>query len=148
MAGSVMMLVLFPFAQTRADPLAIDQNAWLNYAVIVNVNGKPSNLQIGQFGTLNGISSAQVSGSNDAYIMTHQRGEWNSALLYQSGWNTIVAAVQQGNGSWPGFTHHSTVYRGLQTDEGYLSYFMTGGFSFVSLTDPGHTWYSRFGRGR
>jgi hypothetical protein len=142
------MLALFPIANTHADPLAIDQNAWLNYAVIVNLAGKPSNLQIGQYGTLNGISSAQGSGVNDAYIMTHQRGDWNSAFLYQSGFNTVVGTVQQGGDGWQGHTNHPTVYRGTQTDEGYLSYFMTGGFSFVSLTDPAHTWYSRFGRGR
>ena len=34
------------------------------------------------------------------------------------------------------------------TDEGYLSYFQTGGFSLVTLSDSNHTWISRFGRSR
>lgn len=142
------MLAFFSLANAVADPLAINQNAWLNYAIVVNTPGKPSNLQIGQAGTVNGISSVQLSGVNDAYISTHQSGQWNGALIYQTGWNVVAGAVQQGGDGWSGHTNHTTIYRAAQTDEGYLSYFMTGGFSFVSLTDPSHTWYSRFGRGR
>lgn len=132
----------------NADPLTINQNAWLNYAVVVNTQGKTSNLHLGQTGTVNGISSAQISGTNNAYMTTDQIGEWNASQLYQSGWITVAGVLQQGGDGWPGHMNHPTVYKGYQTDEGYLSYFMTGGFSFVSLTDPAHTWLSRFGRGR
>ena len=147
-AIGLSMFAVFSVANAEADPLAINQNAWLNYAIVVNTPGKPSNLQISQVGTANSISSVQLSGGNDAYILTHQSGQWNNALIYQSGWNVVAGAVQQGGDGWAGHTNHPTVYRAAQTDEGYLSYFMTGGFSFVSLTDPAHTWYSRFGRGR
>jgi hypothetical protein len=143
-----MMLMLLPLAQADAEPLSIDQNAWLNYTVVVVTDKKPSNLQFGQFGTVNGISSVQLSSINDAYIVTRQQGELNSAFLYQSGWNTVAITTQQGGDGWSGFTQHPTTYRAFRTDEGYLSYFLTGGFSFVSLTDPSHTWYSRFGRAR
>ena len=147
LAGSILLLGLCPLAAVKAEPLTINQNAWLNYAIVVNLAGKPSNLQLGQVGTINGISSAQVSGNNDAYLMTHQRGELNGGFIYQSGWNTVTGVVQEGS-DWGGNTRHPTKLVWMQTDEGYLSYFTTGGFSFVSLTDPAHTWYSRFGRGR
>lgn len=148
LAGGISLSALFSLANTAADPLVIDQTAWLNYAVVVNTQEKYSNLNLSQSGTVNGISSVQLSGSNDANIMTHQTGQWNNALVHQMGWNTVAGVVQQSGDGWPGHTNHPTVYQGVQTDEGYLSYFMTGGFSFVSLTDPAHTWYSRFGRGR
>jgi len=145
--GFGVLFALIPVALANAEPIVINQNAWLNYAIVVTKVEHPSNLQIGQIGTVNGISSAQASGLSDAYMMTHQRGKLNGAFLYQSGWNAVSGVVQE-DSDWPGHTRHTTVFNGTQTDEGYLSYFATGGFSLVTLTDTGHTWFSRFGRGR
>lgn len=131
-----------------AEPLTIDQSAWLNYAVIVNTSQKASDLKLNQRGDTNGISSIQLSGYDDAQIYTHQRGRRNAAVMHQRGWVTISRVAQEGPHGPGGYTNLPTHYSGQQTDEGYLSYFMTGGFSLVTLTDQNHTWISRFGRAR
>ena len=131
-----------------AEPLTIDQNAWLNYAVIVNTSQKGSDLKLNQRGDTNGISAVQLSGSEDAQIFTHQRGRRNTGVIHQSGWVTISRVIQEGPHGPGGYRHLPTRFSGQQTDEGYLSYFMTGGFSLVTLTDQNHAWFSRFGRAR
>lgn len=146
-AGGAAMLALV-CTDARAEPLAIDQNAWLNYAVIVNTTNTPSNLALKQRGTINAISSVQLSGTGDAEIQTHQRGRRNASVVHQSGWNTISVGIQEGPGNFEGRTDLPMSLTRTQTDEGYLTYFTTGGFSLVTLTDPNHTWYSRFGRSR
>jgi hypothetical protein len=131
-----------------AQPLEINQSAWLNYAIVVNTTQKDSSLRLNQRGEINGISSAQLSGMGDAEIGTHQRGRRNSAVLYQQGWVTASRVIQEGPHGSGGYTNLPNNYSIRLTDEGYLSYFMTGGFSFVTLTDQNHTWISRFGRAR
>jgi hypothetical protein len=145
-----LLLIAGAGLSTRAyaEPLVIDQNAWLNYAVIVNTAHKDSNLRINQRGDTNGISSVQLSGERDAWIYTHQRGRRNTGVIHQWGWITVSRVVQEGPHGPGGYTNLPTRFAGQQTDEGYLSYFMTGGFSLVTLTDQNHTWMSRFGRGR
>jgi len=145
-AGAALLTLLT--ASANAEPLVIDQSAWLNYAIVVNTVKKEADLRLKQHGTINGISSVQMSGKNDAQLWTHQRGRRNTAIIHQSGWNTISRVVQEGPGRFSGNQHQPVRYIGRQTDEGYLSYFMTGGFSLVALTDANHTWISRFGRAR
>lgn len=147
-AAAVAVTLAVGSTTAHAEPLAIDQSAWLNYAIVVNTTSEGSNLRLKQQGSINGISSVQMSGDNDAQLWTHQRGRRNSAAIYQSGWNTIARVVQEGPGQSSGHTDLPTRYIGRDTDEGYLSYFMTGGFSLVALTDRNHTWISRFGRAR
>jgi hypothetical protein len=135
-------------AAARAEPIAINQDAWLNYAVIANAAQIGSDLRLNQHGTVNGISSVQISGTSDAEIWALQSGRSNTAVIYQSGWNTISRIGQQGPGDFSGHTDLPARYVGRETDDGYLSYFMAGGFSLVTLTDRNHTWISRFGRAR
>jgi hypothetical protein len=135
-------------ASAHGEPLAIDQTAWLNYAIIVNTSKDGSNLSLSQNGVVNGISSIQINTPSDSRIRTHQRGRGNTAVIYQSGWNTISQVVQEGPGHSGGSTSIPTTYVTQGTDEGYLSYFASGGFSLVTLTDANHTWISRFGRSR
>ena len=145
-AGAVALVFLSASAQ--GEPLAIDQTAWLNYAIIVNTSKDGSNVSLTQNGMVNSISSIQIAGTSDVQIRTHQRGKGNTAVVYQSGWNTISQVTQEGPGRSGGSTNQPTTYIGQGTDEGYLSYFASGGFSLVTLTDGNHTWISRFGRTR
>lgn len=146
-AAGVVALVLVS-TSAHGETLMIDQSAWLNYAIIVNASKEGSDVRLGQHGTINGISSVQITTPGDAQIWTHQRGRKNTAVIHQSGWNTISSVVQEGPGSFSGNTDQSTKYIGQSTDEGYLSYFTSGGFSLVTLTDGNHAWISRFGRAR
>lgn len=136
------------FTSAYAEPLEINQNAWLNYTVIVNATEKGSSLVVNQRGEINGISSVQLSGTGDVDILTHQRGRRNAAAVHQHGWITSSIIVQEGPHGPGGYSDNPMSRTIQQTDEGYLAYFQTGGFSLVTLTDPGHTWVSRFGRSR
>lgn len=148
LAAASIVILSFISQAASAEPLAIDQRAWLNYAVIVAATGKQSDVQLSQRGDINGISSVQMSGEKDAILATRQSGKRNTAVTYQSGWMTVLQAAQEGPHGPGGYTNLPTRYISGQTDEGYLSYFMTGGFSLVTLTDQNHTWFSRFGRAR
>jgi hypothetical protein len=131
-----------------AEPLAIDQRAWLNYAIIVNTAGKDSNIRLNQRGNTNGIAAVQLSGDDDARVDAHQRGRRNAGIIHQRGWVTIARVAQEGPHGPGGYRNLPTHYSGQQTDDGYLSYFMSGGFSLATITDQNHTWFSRFGRSR
>ncbi len=133
---------------TCAQTVEINQNAWLNYTVIVNSKKEGSSLTINQRGHINGISSVQIAGEKDAEIIAHQRGRKNSLVLYQQGWITSSVAVQEGPHGPGGYKDLPMSQVVQSTDEGYLSYFQSGGFSLVTLSDPNHTWISRFGRSR
>jgi hypothetical protein len=148
---AVLMLLLSGAGfsnEVGAETLTINQDAWLNYAVIVNTSRKDSDLTLNQRGNTNGISAVQLSGYGDAQIVTHQRGRRNTGVIHQSGWITISRVIQEGPHGPGGYRNLPTLYSGQETSEGYLSYFMTGGFSLVTLTDQNHTWFSRFGRAR
>ena len=145
-SGSVVLLLLATSA--HAETLEINQNAWLNYTVIVNAMNKGSSLSINHRGEKNGISSVQIAGTKDAEIRAHQRGRRNAAVLHQQGWITSSIVIQEGPHGPGGHRDLPMSHAVRETDEGYLSYFQTGGFSLVTLTDPNHTWISRFGRSR
>ncbi|HWV79914.1 MAG TPA: hypothetical protein VNZ50_00660 [Hyphomicrobiaceae bacterium] len=145
-AGAVALVLIS--ASARGETVTIDQKAWLNYAIIVNTSKEGSDLRLSQHGTINGISSVQANTPGDAQIWTHQRGRRNTAVIHQSGWNTLSGVVQEGPGGFSGNTGQPTTYIGQSTDDGYLSYFATGGLSLITLTDANHTWISRFGRTR
>jgi hypothetical protein len=145
-AGAAILALVTTSA--RAEPLVIDQSAWMNYTVIANATKNGSSLKIQQRGEINAISSVQLSGPNDAEIHTHQRGRRNAAVIHQDGWIASSVVVQEGPHGPGGYTNLPMQLTRVQTDEGYLTYFTTGGFSLVSLTDPQHTWFSRFGRSR
>jgi hypothetical protein len=148
LAAASIVILSFISQRASAEPLAIDQSAWLNYAIIVATEGKRSNIRLEQRGEINGIASVQMSRNDDASLWTHQRGRRNAAVIHQSGWITVLRSAQEGPHGPGGYLNLPTRYAGRQTDEGYLSYFMTGGFSLVTLTDQNHTWFSRFGRSR
>lgn len=145
-SGGVALMLLATSA--HAETLEINQNAWLNYTVIVNSTEKGSNISIKHRGEANGISSVQIAGEKDAEILTHQRGRRNAAVLYQQGWITSSIVAQEGPHGPGGYRDMPMSQTVRETDEGYLSYFQAGGFSLVTLTDPNHTWISRFGRSR
>ena len=146
-ALGVALLSLIP-AGAHAETLEINQSAWLNYTVIVNAMNKGSSLSINHRGEKNGISSVQIADTNDAEIRAHQRGRRNAAVLYQQGWITSSIVTQEGSHGPGGHRDLPMSHTVRETDEGYLSYFQAGGFSLVTLTDPNHTWISRFGRSR
>lgn len=127
-----------------ADPAAIEQKAKTNYAVINSGNKAVSDIHIQQSGSINAIASSQTADQNG--IATAQNGQWNTVVIYQEGWIDSSSVLQQGpkggNGNLPTSYHHEI------TDDGYLSYFASGGFSLVTLSDPGHTLTSHFGRYR
>jgi hypothetical protein len=145
--AGVILLALFS-TRARAEQPVIDQFAWLNYAIVVNTLDRKADVGIAQHGTINGISSVQFSGENDAQIQARQKGSRNTAVIYQSGWNVISRVGQDGPNGFAGYTDLPATYWAANVDDGYLSYFMTGGFSLVTLTDANHTWFSRFGRAR
>jgi len=147
-ASASVALLIFLSTEANAQAPAIEQSAWLNYAVVVNAQDRNSDLRVSQRGTINGIASIQLSGNEDAQLQTSQRGRRNTAVIYQSAWNASSRVAQEGQHGFSGLTNLPTRYSVRETDEGYLSYFMTGGFSLVTLTDQNHTWLSRFGRGR
>jgi hypothetical protein len=143
--GVALMLVA---TSARAETLEINQNAWLNYTVIVNAMNKGSSLSINHRGEKNGISSVQIAGTKDTEMWAHQRGRRNAAVFHQQGWITSSVTIQEGPHGPGGYRDLPMSHNVRETDEGYLSYFQTGGFSLVTLTDPNHTWISRFGRSR
>jgi hypothetical protein len=145
-AGAALLALVTTCA--HAEPFVIDQNAWMNYTVIVNTTKNGSSLKINQRGEINAISTVHLAGTNDAEISTHQRGRRNAAVIYQDAWIASAVVVQEGPHGPGGYTNLPMQLTREQTDEGYLTYFTTGGFSLVSLTDPQHTWFSRFGRSR
>ncbi len=147
-AAAVILFLLLSCARAGAEPLTIVQNAWLNYAIVVTTARTDSDVRLNQRGEINAITSVQMSGLDDAALWTHQRGRRNSAVIHQSGWVTVLRSIQEGPHGPGGYTNLPNHYSGQQTDEGYLSYVMTGGFSLVTLTDQNHTWFSRFGRSR
>jgi len=148
-AGAVILILLAPSTHAdSAEPVEINQDAWLNYAVIATTAQNGSDIRLNQHGAVNGISSVQMSGASDAEIWALQSGYSNTAVIYQSGWNTISRIGQQGPGDASGRTDLPARYVGRDTDDGYLSYFMSGGFSLATITDRNHTWISRFGRAR
>ncbi len=147
-AMSVALLLILLPAGVQAETIEINQNAWLNYTVIVDTKRVGSSLVINQRGHTNGISSVQLAGESDADVQVHQRGRRNSLVLYQSGWITSSVAAQEGPRGEVGAKDLPMMHTVQTLDEGYLSYFQSGGFSIATLTDPNHTWISRFGRSR
>jgi hypothetical protein len=130
-----------------ADPTAIEQNAKTNYAVIVTGKDKPSSdLNLKQSGSTNGLTSVQSADANS--IAASQSGWRNAIFIYQEGWTDMSSVAQSGPIGSAGRANLPASYSLQNTDDGYLSYFASGGFSMVTLTDPGNTITSRFGRYR
>jgi hypothetical protein len=144
--GSLVFLVLAAGA-AAAEPTTIEQNAKTNYAVIVTGKHKPSSdLSIKQSGYTNGLTSAQSADQNS--MAASQSGWRNAVVIYQEGWTDISSVAQSGPIKGAGGGNLPTSYSLQNTEDGYLSYFTSGGFSMVTLTDPGNTITSRFGRYR
>ena len=130
-----------------AAPLTIEQNAKTNYAVIKAGQGKASlDVSLKQSGTLNGISSTQTADQNA--IGSSQKGWRNTITIYQQGWTDISSVAQSGPVGNAGSNNLPTTYSRENVEDNYLTYFTSGGFSMVTLTDPGSTITSRFGRYR
>ena|ERR1700733_81356 len=129
-----------------AEPDTIVQTAKTNYAVIVIGNKSASNIKVKQTGNINGIASSQKA--NENAIATSQSGWRNTVVIYQEGWTDTSSVIQFGPSHGGGNGNLPTTFRTQSTDEGYLSYFQSGGFSIVTLTDPTNTITSRFGRSR
>lgn len=147
-AATSLLLLICTSVSAHAEHAVIDQNAWLNYVIIVNTQKSASDVTVLQSGTVSGLASVQMAGQSDAQIWARQTGAQNTSVIYQSGWNTISSLAQAGPNGFSGHGDLPTTYWARKVDEGYLSYFMTGGFSLATLTDSNHTWFSRFGRSR
>lgn len=147
-AAAGLLLLICTSVNALAEPTTINQNAWLNYMIVVNTAKTPSNIESVQNGTISGLSVVQLAGKNDAQFLAKQKGTQNTSVIYQAGWNTMSSVAQSGPEGFAGYGNLPTTYWARRVDEGYLSYFMTGGFSLVTLTDSNHTWFSRFGRAR
>ncbi len=147
-AAFIALLPILLPAVAAAETIEINQNAWLNYTVIVDGKQVGSSLVVNQRGYANGISSVQLAGESNAEIQMHQRGRRNSLVVHQSGWITSSIAVQEALRGDGGARDLPMMHTVQTLEENYLSYFQSGGFSLVTLTDPGHTWISRFGRSR
>jgi hypothetical protein len=61
-------------------------------------------------------------------------------VIYQSGWLAASVVVQEGPHGPGAYKNLPMQHTRVQTDEGYLSYFTTGGFSLVT---PCPGWISR-----
>lgn len=137
-------LTALSFDMAVAEPLTVKQNAETNYAVI-DTSGQNNDVTIKQKGKLNGIAAAQRSDTNS--INATQRGWSNTVVIYQNG--TIdTSVVAQSGPPRSDITSLPTTYLLQKKDDTYLSYFTSGGFSMVTLTDPNNTITSRFGRTR
>ena len=147
-AASSSVALMLLATSSHAETLEINQSAWLNYTVVVNAVNKGSSLSINHRGEKNGISSVQIAGAKDTEMLAHQRGRRNAAVVHQQGWITSSIVIQEGPHGPGGHRDLPMSHTVRETDEGYLSYFQTGGFSLVTPTDPNHTWISRFGRSR
>jgi hypothetical protein len=144
--ASLPFLILTASA-AAADPTMIEQNAKTNYAVIVaGKNKQSSDVSVKQSGHINGLTSLQSADQNS--LATSQKGWRNAIVIYQVGWTDISSLAQSGPIKGASVDNLPTSYSMQNTDDGYLSYFASGGFSMVTLTDPGNTITSRFGRYR
>jgi hypothetical protein len=149
MRYAICSLVLLAFAgdAAAAEPTTIEQKAKTNYAVIVVGKHKPSSdISVKQTGNINGLTSVQSADQNN---LTTSQSSWRNAIvIYQEGWTDISSIAQSGPIGGAGVSNLPTSYSMQNTDDGYLSYFASGGFSMVTLTEPGNTITSRFGRYR
>lgn len=144
--GSLVFLICAAGA-AAAEPTTIEQKAKTNYAVIVTgKNKQSSDLSIKQSGHINGLTSSQSADQNS--MAASQSGWRNAVVIYQDGWTDISSVAQSGPIKGTGGGNLPTSYSLQNTEDGYLSYFTSGGFSMVTLTDPGNTITSRFGRYR
>lgn len=131
-----------------ADPLSIEQNGKTNLAVInVGPSATSSDLTFQQSGSLNQLSSSQQASDQNS-IATSQYGWRNSVTIYQNGWTDISSVVQSGPVGEGGRSNLPTSFTADNTDNGYLTYFTSGGFSLVTLGEPGTNVTSHFGRYR
>jgi hypothetical protein len=146
-AISGLALLVCTAGAAAADPATIEQNAKTNFAVIVTGKNKPSSdLTVKQSGSTNGLTSVQSATANS--IAASQSGWRNAIVIYQEGWTDISSVAQSGPIGSGGRGNLPASYSFQNTEDGYLSYFTSGGFSMVTLTDPGNTITSRFGRYR
>jgi len=145
-ALSVLAVLICHAGEASADPITIEQNAKTNYAVINSTASDTSDLTLYQSGRTNGASSTQYADQNST--LTTQHGWQNTVTIYQNGWTDISRVVQSGPIGDAGQAHLPTTFTTENTDDGYLTYFTSGGFSMVTLGDPGNAITSRFGRYR
>lgn len=142
-----LVLLACSASAAAGNPMTIEQNAETNYAVILNGKDKASSdVSLKQSGSINGLTSTQLAEQNN--VAASQAGWRNAIVIYQEGWIDISSVAQSGPVGKEGHADVPTSYRQQNTDDGYLSYFASGGFSMVTLTDPGYTITSRFGRYR
>jgi hypothetical protein len=129
-----------------ADSTTIKQDRDLNYAIItVGPNKDVSDITIEQSGRRNGVTSVQRATTENS-IKTNQSGWQNTVVIYQEGWIDISSVAQSAPKKKS--NDERTFYQTQKTDDGYLTYFQSGGFSIATITEPGHTNTSRFGRSR
>jgi hypothetical protein len=130
-----------------ADPTSIEQNGKTNLAVVnIGSSAPSSDLIFKQSGNLNQLSSNQNADQNS--IATTQYGWQNTVVIYQRGTTDISSVTQSGPVGEAGRSNLPTSFTAENTDDGYLTYFGSGGFSLVTLGDPGSNVTSRFGRYR
>lgn len=155
-AGCFLLLAASP---TRADPPTADnivingqnqppaaiiqQGTSVNRAYVAVTDPKWSAVVIAQNGRNNGVLNYQKT-KDVAYSKILQSGWINSIFSFQDSGTTVHRSVQQG--PIENILSVDTKYEFTRTDQGFLTLFESGDFSFASLTSPNLTYVSSFGR--
>ncbi len=147
-AVSILAISVCLSGVAAADPISIEQNGKTNLAVInVGPSASSSDFSLQQSGSENRLSSSQRATDQNS-IAASQYGWRNSVTIYQNGWTDISSVAQSGPIGEGGRSNLPTSFTAENTDNGYLTYFASGGFSLVTLGEPGTNMTSRFGRYR
>jgi hypothetical protein len=151
-------MVLASTSVQAGEATLVNQDAWTNLAIVVVGRGQEeSRLTVMQTGIVNGFASAQLSGNN--YLQSTQSGFDNSYIALQvlsgehpdpdTGVSTNFALTRQQAPSSDVLSPRVDLDVEVvseQTEDGYLTYFASGGFSMMSITETGRNITSRFGR--
>jgi len=120
------------FTQTNTNNYAVIAPGNLSTDITVQQSGGANNAVVLQSGPINSAGVDQrAKHANNSYV--GQEGPMNIALVTQQyNFGAILGAT-------PGFSQQ-------QTEIGFLSEFNSGGVSILTLTGPGNTVFSSFGR--
>jgi hypothetical protein len=120
------------FTQTNANNYAVIAPGNLSTDITVQQTGGANNAVLFQTGPINTANVDQrAKHANNSYV--GQDGPMNIAVVTQQyNFGAVLGAT-------PGFSQQ-------QTEIGYLSEFNSGGVSVLTLTGPGSTVFSSFGR--
>jgi hypothetical protein len=131
-AASAQSIPSTTLTQTNASNYAVIAPGNISTEITVQQSGGNNNAVLYQAGPINAADVDQrAKHDNNSYV--GQVGPINVAIVTQQyNFGAILGAT-------PG-------YSAQQTDVGYLSEFNSGGVSILTLTGPGNTVFSSFGR--